>query len=124
MARLSDQTATLVHLTLNRKTAPAKTKKNAANQGSVRVCNEFPATDSMFLSIAYIQDVEKKSCVLDPSEYLFGKGAIERACEHRHRNLEKSDLDYTSLITSLNFSRKRAREKRKPDDKIANLFSK
>ena len=106
-------------------------KKKAANQVSVRVCKEFAATDSMFLSIAYIQDVEKKSCVLDPSEDFSGKGAIERACVkdqrpffERHRNLEKSDLDYTSLFTSLKFSRKRAREEGKPDDKIANLFSK
>ena len=112
-----------------RKTAPAKKMKKATNQGSVRVCKEFAATDFKFLSIAYIQDVEKKGCVLDPSEY-FDKGAIERACVkdqrplfERQRNPETLDLHYRSLITSLKMSRKRAREEGQPDDKIAKLFS-
>ena len=104
--------------------------KKATNQVSVRVCKEFAATDFKFLSMAYIQDVEKKGCVLDSSEYLFDKGANERACVkdqrplfERQRNPEASDLDYRSLITSLKMSRKRAKEEGQPDDKIAKLFS-
>ena len=86
-----------------RKTAPAKIMKKATNQGSVRVCREFAVTDFKFLSIAYIQDVEKKGCVLDPTEYLFAKGAIERACVkdqrplfERQRNPKISNLNYRS----------------------------
>ena len=103
--------------------------KKATNQGSTRVCKEFAATDFKVLSIAYIHDVEKKGCVLDPSEYLFVKGAIERACVkdqrplfERQRNSEISDLDYRSLITSLKNSRIRAREEGEPDEKML-IFS-
>ena len=74
--------------------------------------------------------LRKKGCVLDPSEYLFDKSAIERACVkdqrplfERQSNPEISDLDYRSLITSLKMSRKRAREEGQPDDKMAKLFS-
>ena len=35
--------------------------KKATNQGSIRGCKEFAATDFKFLGIACIQDVEKKA---------------------------------------------------------------
>ena len=75
--------------------------KKAASQGTIRVCKEFAATDFKFLSIAYIQNVEKKGCVLDPSEYLFVKDAIEQDVSktnvHYLRN--KKVPKYQTLIT-------------------------
>ena len=108
-----------------------KGHNSSINQGMQRVCrHRLQAFDYSIHSRC-----GEKGCVLDPSEYLFAKGAIERACFNdqcplfeRQGSPEISDLFYRSLITSLKTSlkssRKRTREEGQPDDKIANLFSK